>query len=370
MGPRGSSASGAIMALVAKNEQDSWNESHNKLIHDARRHMLQGRCQMVYGRMECKVAWSLCKGCSCATFSLTRGHCDLVSCVDLVLPPGVQLADVASVEVAVGAETVDALVGHGAGGVETQLRASCALLGRCVTQWPDGCTIAALPLAPLHRHNLVPPAMTNQENGELAVRVLFSTQLAPADRDAVALHGDMYFVEDRPRHLGFNYGLPAGKGFTAKTSMMTLKHQQASSAPGAVEKPVRIGAHDRLGFSDPVALLYFHGVRPIERVTNVSLHLNGQAFYDGGVLPLVHRTRAMLLDAGYPADSMPSDAVVLTFVPGLRFSRRQCGSINFSRIDDATLTLRIRDAAPEDQVHVVALSYKVVLMNDGALSVC
>ena len=67
---------------------------------------------------------------------------------------------------------------------------------------------------------------------------------------------------------------------------------------------------------------------------------------------------------------MPSDAVVLTFVPGLRFSRRQCDSVNFSRIDDATLTLRVRDAAPEDQVHVVALSYRVVLMKEGVLSVC
>jgi hypothetical protein len=349
---------GAIMALAAVGQQDAYTDCQNCDWHDARRLMLAGRAQMAYGRLPCLAWWS-------SPESRGRGHeltftferrCDLVTAVDLILPPGVQLSDVSCIEVTVAGQRVDILKGDEKGGIDVALRASCALLGRCVTQ-KDGTTVAALPLAPLHRHNLVPPSLKLHE---LQLRVKFSRSFSEK-KPNVELWGEMYYIEDRATHLGFN-----GFRKDAETTMMTLQHQQTSAVlyRGCGIRTLSVP----LNFHYPTALLYFYGVRPITRVKKVTLQVNGHDFYNGDLLPLLHRSRAMLVAAGYPVGSLPEEVALLSFVGNLGFSRRQAGSINFSRMDSASLLLEVEDATAEETVHVVGLSFQPVIMKNGMLS--
>jgi hypothetical protein len=324
---------GALRSLYAKGRQDA------VLATDGRGEAYQ----VVYRRLP---ELNLRPGSSglrrCIT--LARDY-DCVSRVDLALRLGANPinAAIASIETWVGGQRFDAFQVRD--DIETQIRATCALLGREGPSVEGDWTFLPLALAPFLNH--APVASTRYH--EIQVAVNLKVPMADAD---IELYGDVYFVgPDTRRKLA-----DEPHEFTTVQSQYTGSELVEAGADVGYEGDFKRAAAPgvNLHFNHPVQAVFFWGHNPA-KVTRVRLMLDGATFYDGRLEGLERAKRAR-------CPRMPQGVAVIFFTDAPIGSASSRSSVNFSRVDHAKLVLTTDEDAT---VHAVGLNMQPVAFVSG-----
>jgi hypothetical protein len=353
--------------------------------------VFSGRHFVTYGRIEAsRGPWHRgftmrdAKGATsnCLTLTLDKDQCGLVGCVDLALPvwnSGKRLG-IRSVTVTIGGAQMDRWGAEG--DMDTQIRASAALFGRSVTVHGPGPRRAFVPLAlgpfqsplPLLDRHEIQVTVRFEPEYLAAVRLDMRAGLAEApkgdsdDIPGIELYGDRYWLLN-PQHLRAFAGRDAGDDPEPTRSrfleVMTMQSQYCGAE--RVEAVDRWGSDGsvvagletrvRLCFNHPVQLIYFWGAPAI---TDARLELEDSIIVDCPAAAL-ERAKVARLGAAAAAAFQPH----AMFFSGDPVGQATRSSINFSRIDKATLVVTTAPGSPGGELHVVGVNQQLMRIGSG-----
>jgi hypothetical protein len=369
-------ANGLLLAMCAHGRQDEYiNDPKLRDSFDVRRKYLDmegGLYKCIYAKVIASRSVSV-GGAPKITFNVAR-KCDLLNRVDLVLPVIPDIADasrplaldriIQRIRVEIGSQCIDCL--SVAGGLETQINTTCALMGspHRRVRVVGGKMFVPLALAPFHASDMA--VLLAHRHHELTVHVSLH-----ADYDAYAIAdglggggGVASTYSSRPcdgwELYANQYVLdtPARRALHHKLQEhFTLQSQYAAPAYTRAETLDPEAGVDRfrfkLNFNHPIHLIYFWGI-DATKVTRVALELNGAAVYDGCIEALHNLQRARGLDV----------EPTILFFNQAPLHLHSTATINFSRIDRAELVIETTEDVPRT-VHIVALNTQPIRYMEG-----
>jgi hypothetical protein len=352
-------ANGLLLAMCAHGRQDEYiNDPKLRDSFDVRRKYLDmegGLYKCIYAKVIASRSVSV-GGAPKITFNVAR-KCDLLNRVDLVLPVIPDIADasrplaldriIQRIRVEIGSQCIDCL--SVAGGLETQINTTCALMGspHRRVRVVGGKMFVPLAMAPFHDSDMA--VLMALQHHELNVHVsLHADYEHPCD--GWELYANQYVLD-----------VPARRALHGKLQEHFTLQSQYTGA-----ETLKAGVNRfKLNFNHPIHLIYFWGF-DATKVTRVALELNGGAVYDGCIEALHNLQRARGLDvwsaepakfAGHgPANVEPT----VLFFNQAPLHLHSTATINFSRIDRAELVIETTEDVPLSSdsrtVHIVALN--------------
>jgi hypothetical protein len=372
-------ANGLLLAMCAHGRQDEYiNDPSRRDSFDVRRKYLDmegGVHKCIYAKVVASRRMGVggVGGAPNITFHVAR-KCDLLNRVDLVIPVIADSADasrplaldriIRRIRVEIGGQCIDSL--SAAGGLETQINTTCALMGspHRRVRVVGGKMFVPLALAPFHDSDMA--VLLAHRHHELTVHVSLH-----ADYDAYAIAdglggggGVASTYSSRPcdgwELYANQYVLdtPARRALHHKLQEhFTLQSQYAAPAYTRAETLDPEAGVDRfrfkLNFNHPIHLIYFWGI-DATKVTRVALELNGAAVYDGCIEALHNLQRARGLDV----------EPTILFFNQAPLHLHSTATINFSRIDRAELVIETTEDVPRT-VHIVALNTQPIRYMEG-----
>jgi hypothetical protein len=316
---------GAIMSLVAKGAQDKYMSEAPELW-DIGKIFLKNTHQVVYEEIQTtRKTWN-----THISFTINR-QCELINKLDLVIsnPENVSINKlIKKIEVEFGGQRMDCL---NIGDLHTQILTNCAIFGRTMSHI-NGKTFIPLTMAPLHGNNLVMPS---SKWHDLKILIDFVDERCS---DTVQIYGNKYYLEMKDRQDLSN----------KDHALITTQNQHYGT--DRIKKGVN---RFKLSYNHPVYMMYFWGFDK-SKVTKVVLQLNGVDFYNGPIEPLEH----LKLSRGHNVEP--------TFI---YFSHDDIhkptqSSVNFSRIDDATLWIYTEEEEERD-IYIVGLNMQPLRYANG-----
>ena len=382
-----SALDGAILTLCAVGAQDAYSDEAGIFPAEYRRKALGldipghlGRHFVTYGRIDaargsfgawfgCARAGETVKPTNSVTLTIDRRQCDMVGGVDLALPvwatpdPGTRnRLGIRWVDVSIGGQRVDCWCVQD--DMDTQIRASAALFGRTVTTH-GGRVFVPLALGPFQ--NPMPLLSVH----EIQVTVRFEPDYLAAvrvgddlDVPGIELFGNRYWLPNDAETRRFAAPTGGAWGFL---EAMTVQSQYcgAEAVPAVPAGGAAVETRVVLSFNHPVQMVYFWGVSGI---TAARLELN--------VWNKDASTLSRVCDS--PAEALERAKVVrlgaataAAFEPlALFFSEDPIGhasksSINFSRIDRATLVVTTAPGSPGGALHAVGVNQQLMRVGAG-----
>lgn len=186
-------------------------------------------------------------------------------------------------------------------------------------------------LAPFYDTNLVFPSTLFHD-----LTIILRTNKKP---ESLELYGKKYFVEDR-----FNL-------YKNPHEFVITQNQQGQ------KEAARGGKNTyKLYFSYPVYLMYIEGIEDIKKIKNVKLAINGKAYYDGSIQPLLYHTKSR-----YPPGLKPITFCFTDSKPNSEWKT----ALNFSIIDKAELEIVLDDDVSETNIYIGCLNANILQYVDG-----
>jgi hypothetical protein len=343
-------ANGLLLAMCAHGRQDEYiNDPSRRDSFDVRRKYLDmegGVHKCIYAKVVASRRMGVggVGGAPNITFHVAR-KCDLLNRVDLVIPVIADSADasrplaldriIRRIRVEIGGQCIDSL--SAAGGLETQINTTCALMGspHRRVRVVGGKMFVPLALAPFHDSDMA--VLMALQHHELNVHVsLHADYEHPCD--GWELYANQYVLD-----------VPARRALHGKLQEHFTLQSQYTGA-----ETLKAGVNRfKLNFNHPIHLIYFWGI-DATKVTRVALELNGAAVYDGCIEALHNLQRARGLDV----------EPTILFFNQAPLHLHSTATINFSRIDRAELVIETTEDVPRT-VHIVALNTQPIRYMEG-----
>lgn len=340
---------GILVAATIKGSQDNWVEQNaSQYPYDAHAKLLHPRGKYQVGYSKIYTRDTIHKKCTTQgkqrVCLVVEKQCDLINEIDLVLSgesihehikhDTVNLNDViCCIEVIVGGSRFDAF--H-AEDIDTQIRTNCDIWKKNVTII-NSTLFIPLTLAPFHKNNLISPIAYH--NIEICVTFAQGLTTLPD----CELYGNVYYVHSQKhRHTLFH----------EPHNYITMQNQYCGVEQLTASPETNINTF-KLYFNHPVSILFFWGM-DIDRIRRVALYLQESQFYNGPVEPLLYKQRQHNISTNVVAMFFSNDEIS---------SSTQYSSINFSRMDSATLTIETDEK--DSHVHIVGINMQPVRYMQG-----
>lgn len=294
---------------------------------DMRKLFLNKSYSVSYGPIAFDVKW---ESKTRKALVVKRGQCDLINMLDLVLPIQDHQSNskiensIDSIAVEFGGHRFDCAAST------TQLVTTNSLHDR---YWHRVNNMFFLPLAlaPLHKHNLVPPSTTYHD-----LVIIIDFKQVP---ESFEIYGMRYFIHEK--HL-----------LADSTSYLAYTHQQQYWGGEQIVKGVN---RIQLNLNHHIRFIYFWGI-DTTKVTSVSLVFDGHLFYKGTIEAMEH-AKALF---GYPDVDAPM--IVFSFDEMDVYPN---SAINFNEYDKAMLELETSEEAAT--LHIVGVNINTMLMSCGMI---
>lgn len=304
-----SNIEGALIALVAKGAQDVFMAGDATLF-DARKKLLDGPYQMVYGKIDTVVTTKIDEERKkyMVSFEIEQGQWDLINMVDLVVtnPQQLQPGDyLKQIYVEIGGQRIDFIASED---IDTVMKTNCVLFDRKMTHI-QGKSFVPLVMAPFHQNNLV-----RIRKMQHTIRIVLELKTLMD----IELYGRKYITNLTDRIVQF----------------ITVQNQYLGS-----EKLHKGVNTFKLYFNHPLFLMYFWGFDKT-KVKNITLRLQQAGdFYNGPIEALEHFK--------YSHMGHDVEPVVMYFAHTGYFQPTNC-SVNFSRLDYVDLIIETEEEEERD----------------------
>ena len=314
------SESGALIALLAKGAQDYWlNGVKYKTYHEL---VLSEGYQLVYGPIEHVIKYSFDR--KTLTITLSNAIYDFINLLDLYVNNSSDNISKTfkNLTIKVDNDVFDEFHSW------EQLVIAAAFNGkRKVSDFTccgeHVCTIP-LAVAPFHENNYV-------KSKFIVITITFLEEVVKPTE--IGLFGKKYYLQDV---YNYKYNKQQPHDF------ITYQSRQY------VQKNNNIGLNCyKLNWLHPVTHIYFWGFDKT-KLLNVKLSLNGHYFYNGPLVPLEHEKARRGFD---------HIETCIIFLCEDEYDKAPMSSINFSRIEFASLTLEMENNMTDlENLHIAAIN--------------
>jgi hypothetical protein len=333
-----------LIALFKKGSQDDYmdqsgpyeNNEFYKLSYNPKEHLLSNRYQVVYKQINSKTVIISSVKSRIHKIFIDKTN-ELINHVDLAitLPKEytnihVPINDILKcVNVCLGGTRVDT---YNCEDIQTQIRTTCELFNRKI-KYVNSTVFIPLVLTPFHNNNL---HLLGTGYHDTTVEIELNDNCI--ELVDINLYGNVYYV-DTKQYI---------KNYKARHQYISVQQQYTGA-----ESMSCTNTKFRLFFNHPAYLIYFWGFDKT-KVTNIRLQLDECDYYNGKIEPLEYLKYSKGLNI---------EPVVIFFSQEDLYKIPK-SSVNFSMIDNSTLTITTTDKK-ESTVHIVGLTMQGVAYCSG-----
>ena len=328
----------ALLALACKGLQDWYLfDAAHADTWDVRRKFLRDPYTTVYNKLPMTVE----KRGTSFVFTLLHNAADMINDLDLVLKINSTLkigSIIRGIHVHIGEQRIDSWEGTDIG---TLIDTMCAIFNRKVSRHGDKLFLP-LALAPFHSHNLL--SLVGLKDQPIRITVDFVGDSSSSKSDSsiadAEIYGKMYFLSESPRKEAMSYDMGI-----------------AETQWGGDHPKGKYMSHTKhhLQFDHPISMLFFWGIDKAT-IQSVCLALNGHVFYDGPIEPLERIKEERGLGHVEP---------IIMFFSQEGFQSPYQSTVNFSRIDSATMVIGTKNTRNNTTIRYYAVAMHPLWVADG-----